>query len=101
MPKWWLAAVLLCGACRVGAERTPGDLCWGRSSPPRLDGRLPPIVLVTLDGVVADDVLGPEGAARMPALWRLIGRGVALGRDADVVASGPQFLSLPGYREIL
>ena len=59
----------------------------------------PAIVLVTLDGARAADVLDP---ARMPTLHALAERGVALGdAAAPMVASGPRFVSLPGYREIL
>src|SRR5262249_26317654 len=61
--------------------------------------RAPAIVLVTIDGARAADVFD---ATTMPALARLVDEGVALGgAEAPMVASGPRFVSLPGYREIL
>jgi hypothetical protein len=65
------------------------------------------VVLVTLDGVRWEDVLGatPETSTlAMPNLHRLVKeRGVAYGGagcEHDVRASGPNFVSLPGYIEI-
>jgi hypothetical protein len=76
-----------------------------------------PIVLVTIDGVrwqeIFDGVDRQLGArlplrdarSLLPALYRrFIDRGVALGAPgfgAPVLASGPAFVSLPGYRELL
>jgi hypothetical protein len=72
------------------------------------------LVLVTIDGVRWEDVLGgpdvtsasspsPEPEA-MPTLKRLVReRGIALGGPGcahDVRASGPNFVSLPGYLEM-
>ena len=60
---------------------------------------LPPIVLVTIDGVRAQDAFDPT---LTPNLHRLVERGVGLGAvGAPLIASGPRFVSLPGYREIL
>src|ERR1700761_3589285 len=62
------------------------------------------IILVTVDGVRAKDVLGDGARARLPNLWRLVDGGVGLGAPgvgAPLLASGPRFVSLPGYREIL
>jgi hypothetical protein len=73
-----------CAACRAG-------------EPPVASG--PNVVLVTLDGVRWQDVL--DGAEPLPGLRRLMARGVVLGGDdAPMVASGPEFVSLPGYEEI-
>lgn len=65
------------------------------------------VVLVTLDGVRWEDMLGatPEtSTSAMPNLHRLVkDRGVAYGGagcENDVRASGPNFVSLPGYVEI-
>jgi hypothetical protein len=65
------------------------------------------VVLVTLDGVRWEDMLGatPETSSLvMPNLHRLVKeRGVAYGGagcEHDVRASGPNFVSLPGYIEI-
>ncbi|MDF2697537.1 MAG: hypothetical protein K0S65_5920 [Labilithrix sp.] len=59
------------------------------------------VVLVTLDGVRWEDVFD---GTNMPNLLRLVReRGVALGGSGcehDVRASGPNFVSLPGYLEI-
>jgi hypothetical protein len=63
---------------------------------------LPRVVLVTIDGVRWQDVFAEHAASELPNLYRLIGRGVALGGPgAPIRATGPNFVSLPGYREIL
>jgi hypothetical protein len=65
------------------------------------------VVLVTIDGARWEDVLPEADDAAdgmMPSLRRLVReRGVALGGpgcDHDVRASGPNFVSLPGYLEM-
>lgn len=65
------------------------------------------VVLVTIDGVRWEDILGatPETSTlAMPNLHRLVAaNGVAFGGagcEHDVRASGPNFVSLPGYIEI-
>jgi len=68
------------------------------------------VVLVTIDGVRWEDVfVGTSdeeagGETMMPNLHRLVGdRGIALGGPGcahDVRASGPNFVSLPGYLEM-
>jgi hypothetical protein len=89
-----LLVVAGCGAARGDAR-----LCTPRPAPAQAQRRAPAIVLVTIDGARAVDVFD---AATMPELARLIARGVALGgSDAPMVASGPRYVSLPGYREIL
>lgn len=52
-------------------------------------------------GLAAEEVVGPAELA--PNLHALAQRGVALGgpNGAPVLASGPNFVSLPGYTEIL
>jgi predicted AlkP superfamily pyrophosphatase or phosphodiesterase len=57
-----------------------------------------PVVLVTIDGVRPDEPFGPRGPELMPNLHRLAARGLAW---PEARASGPIFMSLPGYREIL
>lgn len=61
-----------------------------------------PVVLVTLDGVRAEDVFAHGD--RLPNLNRLAReRGMAVGIPgvgAGMFASGPHFVSLPGYAEI-
>jgi hypothetical protein len=62
--------------------------------------RGPALVLLTLDGARAEDVLGRPDL--LPNVAALRERGVTLGdATAPMFASGPRFVSLPGYREIL
>ena len=63
------------------------------------------VVLVTIDGIRWEDALGDgRGPSLMPNLVRIVGdRGTALGGAGctyDVRASGPNFVSLPGYVEM-
>jgi hypothetical protein len=57
------------------------------------------VVLITLDGVRWQDVLGADARARLPHLYAIADRGLIRG-GADFGPSGPNFVSLPGYREI-
>jgi len=109
-----LLFVLLAAGCGSGERRTP-DTVRGPSSL----AAGPRLLLVTFDGVRAREIFDgvdpalaaaagldaarPRDArALTPELHRLIDRGVALGGpEAPMVASGPRFVSLPGYREIL
>ncbi|MGZ3438782.1 MAG: alkaline phosphatase family protein [Polyangia bacterium] len=92
-----LALVIVLSGC--GAAVGDARLCLPRPAAPRQTRNAPAIVLVTLDGARAIDVFD---RARLPNLHRLIDRGVALGAAAaPMVASGPRFVSLPGYREIV
>ena len=85
-----------CGVAHDGARLCPTL----PSSAPRSPAILPTIVLVTLDGVRAQEIFGRPDL--VPNLRRLMARGVALGGPgAPMVASGPRYVSLPGYREIL
>ena len=89
--------VLLLAGC--GAAAGDARLCSPRPAAARLLAKAPAIVLVTIDGARAVDIFD---RARLPNLRRLIDCGVALGAaDAPMVASGPRFVSLPGYREIV
>lgn len=56
------------------------------------------VALVTLDGVRPEEALG--GAEALPGLEALAASGVALGRAEPFEASGPNFVSLPGYTEL-
>jgi hypothetical protein len=76
------------------------------SAPERIAGapaqRPDPVVLVTIDGARWQDVI--DGVDLMPALHALAReRGAFVGTDARAAmrASGPNFVSLPGYTEIL
>lgn len=60
------------------------------------------VVLVAIDGVRGEDVFGHRDVA--PAILALADRGVAIGVPgvgAPLLASGPNFVSLPGYSELL
>jgi hypothetical protein len=60
------------------------------------------VVIVTLDGTRWQDVYGPE--VLMPTLHRwMTTEGVAIGAPGhgEIWASGPHFISMPGYTEIL
>ncbi len=66
------------------------------------------VVLIAIDGVPARDVLGTARDPSMPWMPELADmlstHGAAIGRPgsgADVRASGPNYLSLPGYTEML
>jgi hypothetical protein len=87
-------------------------LSWHSPPPPRTDS----VIVVALDGARWQEVLvgtdprfarGADrdlsGAALMPNLHRMIAEGAALGEPEcgpSMVASGPNFVSLPGYIEI-
>ena len=89
-------SVLLAGC---GAAVGDARVCSPRPVAAPAGRNAPAIVLVTIDGARAADIFD---RARLPNLHRLIDRGVALGAAASpMVASGPRFVSLPGYREIL
>ena len=60
------------------------------------------VVLVTLDGTRWQDVFGPDEL--MPTLHRwMTAEGVAIGAPGhgEIWASGPHYVSMPGYTEIL
>jgi hypothetical protein len=104
------------GAAAGAARTRPAPVPPGPAAAPRTDR----VVLLVLDGVrwqevffgvdpllaaraglSGDEVVGPTELA--PNLHALAQRGVALGgpNGAPVLASGPNFVSLPGYTEIL
>jgi hypothetical protein len=56
------------------------------------------LVLITIDGVRPQDLWSGVASGELPVLGSLVRRGVGL---VDLAASGPAYLSLPGYREIL
>lgn len=63
------------------------------------------VVLLTTDGVRWQDVFSSRGARELPTLNRLSLRDGATigapGSNSAITASGPAYLSLPGYREML
>lgn len=95
-----------------GSER--GD----RSQPRRAAETVEHVILVTLDGVRPYEIFSGSERARaraagiavdagaadlMPRLWSIVSRGIALGAPggATFSVSGPNFVSLPGYTELL
>jgi hypothetical protein len=121
--RWWLAVGLLVSGCSAG-ERTGEELCAEsvQARPIARRAQLPTrnVVVVTLDGVRWQEIfggvdpvlarrhgladcswLGPEQL--MPNLHALVARGVAVGAPGHgqpIAASGPRFVSLPGYLEL-
>jgi hypothetical protein len=113
-----IGLALLVGASSAACAeppRAPVEAPIARRERPRLPLRF---VLVTVDGTRwqeifhgADPALAPPGVAEAvsaealtPNLHRLMRRGLALGDLASgsrFLASGPNFVSLPGYTEIL
>jgi len=116
-----LVAVLLLGGCGTLAPsaRSCGDAPPAPLATLEPSGRTRNVILVTLDGVRWQDVLDGVEPARaraahlpgckvvparslVPNLSALARAGVVLGGDdATMVSSGPSFVSLPGYRELL
>jgi hypothetical protein len=91
-----------CFAVGCGTTTTEQRLCVPFDTAIDSTVSLPHIVLVTIDGVRAEDIFAPDARTRLPNLYALIDRGVALGSATSPLrASGPRFVSLPGYREIL
>lgn len=109
---WFFAALSFgCGALLSPvAERAEVD----RRPPLRVAGERTHLILVTLDGVRPYEVFRGVDPRRsdvrmsarelLPNLTRLGERGVRLGEpgsDATFEATGPNFISLPGYQELL
>lgn len=84
------------------AETPPAPAAAPDETPPSGEAAAARVILVTVDGVRWEDVFG--AAETMPNLHRLVGEaGTALGGPGclhDVRASGPNFVSLPGYLEM-
>jgi hypothetical protein len=98
----------------------PPSVLLSGHAPVAASGRTRNVVIVTIDGVRWQEVFGGidtrlarrggmsegdivRGNDLTPNLHRyLAGRGVVLGAPGygEMVASGPEFLSLPGYEEI-
>lgn len=107
--KWTTltAAALLasCTAADLGpaeASLTPAPLAAGAPGPggepaAPVDPEPARVALVTVDGVRPEEALG----GGLPGLAALAAHGYAIGRDEPFEASGPHYVSLPGYAEIL
>jgi hypothetical protein len=125
LPKYALLAMLpLLPACAANAgsyERScPPQVASAAHAAPRRDGRTRNVVIVTIDGVRWQEIFGGidvpraraagmsgcdvvDGAELTPNLHRhFAGGGVVIGAPGygEMVASGPNFVSLPGYEEI-
>lgn len=115
---WLCAAILAACTQRVSTPVTPGALVTEVSPPAATPTRT--VVLVALDGVrwqeIYDGVdralakkhgMAPgeviPAAKLVPNLTALRRRGAAMGgpRQSAMVASGPVFVSMPGYLEML
>jgi hypothetical protein len=59
------------------------------------------VVLLIVDGVRPEDLFDDALSARLPALRAIEARGSALGARGDFLATGPHYVSLPGYLELL
>lgn len=97
-------------------DREPGDVAASQNAPPPRadDGLLHPVILVTIDGARWQEVFEGTDASRSPAAVRAPReivpnldriareRGAAIGAPGRslIAATGPNFISLPGYTEI-
>jgi Metalloenzyme superfamily len=98
MSRAWCIVWLCAAGCGSPVGPEVESACRARlAAPLAIAPRVRNLVLVTIDGVRPEDVLGAGGRARLPNLYRAIDGGVGLG---TIAASGPNFVSLPGYREI-
>ncbi|HEY1957533.1 MAG TPA: alkaline phosphatase family protein [Polyangiaceae bacterium] len=95
----WLAAALTAVSC-AGAPAKRGTVTFAVAAPATAEPRASSVVLVTLDGTRWQDVFfGDE----MPTLRRWMTKdGVTIGAPGhgEMWASGPNYVSLPGYTEI-
>ena len=61
----------------------------------------PKTVLITLDGVMWQDIYATDGWRSVPHLYDdFLREGIAVGKSTPIIASGPNHISLPGYLEI-
>jgi hypothetical protein len=61
----------------------------------------PSVVLITLDGVMWQDIYGTNAERLVPFLYSdFVQQGIAVGKLSLIIASGPNHISLPGYLEI-
>ncbi|MCU1282100.1 MAG: hypothetical protein JWM53_5646 [bacterium] len=125
LPKFALLAMLpwlpACAANAGSYERScPPPVTAAAHAAPRHDGRTRNVIIVTIDGVRWQEIFGGidvprarnagmsacdvvDGGELTPNLHRqLAGGGVVIGAPGygEMVASGPNFISLPGYEEI-
>ena len=61
----------------------------------------PKVILVTIDGVMWQDIYGNNSKLLVPNLYNdFVEQGIAVGKLSPMIASGPMHISLPGYLEI-
>ncbi|MBL8612535.1 MAG: alkaline phosphatase family protein [Myxococcales bacterium] len=101
--KWTIFTVALSLASCSSASHDAAHEAGGADPAPNGDvletpPREPRVALVTFDGVRPEEAFG--GAGPLPGLEALAAGGVALGRDEPFEASGPSYVSLPGYAEL-
>jgi hypothetical protein len=61
----------------------------------------PSVILITIDGVMWQDIYGDQGQQLVPYLYSdFVEQGIAVGKISPIIASGPVHISLPGYLEI-
>jgi hypothetical protein len=61
----------------------------------------PTVILVTIDGVMWQDIYGANAEHVAPFLYSdFVKQGIAVGKLTPIIASGPNHISLPGYLEI-
>jgi phosphopentomutase/2,3-bisphosphoglycerate-independent phosphoglycerate mutase family metalloenzyme len=61
-----------------------------------------PIFLITLDGVMWQDIYGSNGENNVPYLYfDFVEQGVAIGKLSPIISSGPCHISIPGYLELM
>src|ERR1700677_3165670 len=61
----------------------------------------PSVILITIDGVMWQDIYGDQGRQLVPYLYSdFVEQGIAIGKLSSIIASGPFHVSIPGYLEI-
>lgn len=100
---WLISVFWLTSLVDSHAARSAPALAPLAVRPPEVRvGTTDRVILVVLDGARWQDIYGDP--ATMPTLHRWMSEGVALGAPGvgePISASGPNFVSLPGYTELL
>lgn len=100
MNKLIVLVMLMC-SCLIAADSPIANLRNGA----------PKIVLITIDGVRWQDIFDqhsgvgsfrPTSRELVPNLYKhFVDEGMAIGRDSQILVSGPAHISQPGYLEIM
>jgi len=99
-----LLAIVSLAGCTTSFEETPPERCPSRSEVAATGGDRSPVVFIAIDGSRWQDIFEPSSPDLVPVLHRMGNdEGVIVGANPDVPirASGPDFVSLPGYTEML